>query len=262
MQATGREALGVEVEVAAHVVGEADGVGLVVDGERRADAEHRRFPPQDPRARRVERGHPHPVRDRTDQLGDAFLHLARGLVRERDREQPERRDALLLDEVGDAMREHTRLARAGAGDDEERPVGCRRGFALDRVQAREQLLRRRRRPEGRRRERRGIEHLAIVRVFGRVNQCVRATIRARRWDRDRRPAPATPAATACGRRSSATVNEPDRSISSAKYGCHSCSSGSDVGSMPFGIRQYRIRSVSNSQVLWVESIRCTERPYP
>ena len=31
VQATGREALGVEVEVAPHVVGEADGVGLVVD---------------------------------------------------------------------------------------------------------------------------------------------------------------------------------------------------------------------------------------
>ncbi len=86
----GREALRVEVEVAPDVVGEADGVGLVVDRERRPVAETFDVAAQDPRARRVERRHPHAASDRTDEGFDAFLHLARGLVGERDREDLER----------------------------------------------------------------------------------------------------------------------------------------------------------------------------
>ena len=59
MQPAGREALRVEVEVAPHVVDEADGVGLVVDRERRPVAEHGRLAAQDARAHRVEGRHPH-----------------------------------------------------------------------------------------------------------------------------------------------------------------------------------------------------------
>ena len=110
MQPPGREALGVEVEIAPHVVGEADGVGLVVDRERRPVAEHRRVAAEDARARGVEGGHPHAVRDRADEVGDPLLHLARGLVGEGDGEQPERRHPLLGDEERHPVGEHPRLA--------------------------------------------------------------------------------------------------------------------------------------------------------
>src|SRR5207248_1522266 len=53
----------------------------------------------------------------------------------------------------------------------------------------------------------------------------------------------------------ATVNAPSASISSPKYACHSLSRVIDEGSTPRGSRQNRIFSVSNSHVLWVESIR-------
>ena len=134
MQPPGGEALGVEVEITPYVVGEAHGVGLVVDRERRPVPEHGRVAPEDARARGVEGGHPHAVRDGTDEIGDPLLHLARGLVGERDRQQPERRHPLLGHEERDAMREHARLAAPGTRDHEDRPVGCRRRLALHRVQ--------------------------------------------------------------------------------------------------------------------------------
>ncbi len=90
VQPPGREALRVHVEVAAHVVDEADGVGLVVDRERRPVPEERGLAAQDARAHRVERRHPHPLRHRTHELRDARLHLAGGLVGERDRGETER----------------------------------------------------------------------------------------------------------------------------------------------------------------------------
>ena len=56
---------------------------------------------------------------------DPLAHLRRGLVRERDREDLVRLDAELAEQVGDAVGEHARLPGAGAGDDEQRPLGGR-----------------------------------------------------------------------------------------------------------------------------------------
>jgi hypothetical protein len=64
VQLARRIPLRVEVEVTAHVVGEAHGVGLVVDRERGPDADVLRLAPQDARARGVERRHPHAARHR------------------------------------------------------------------------------------------------------------------------------------------------------------------------------------------------------
>ena len=143
LQAAGREPLGVEVEVAPHVVDEADGVGLVVDRERRAVPEHRRLAPQDARAHRVERRHPHALRrpDRPARRRAAFISPAALLVNVIASE-PERRRPLLGDQERDAVREHARLARPGAGDDHDRAVGCRRRLTLDRVEPREDPRRR------------------------------------------------------------------------------------------------------------------------
>ena len=57
-----------------------------------------------------------------DQSADPLLHLVGGLVGERDGQDLERRDALAPDQVGDAVGEHPGLARARAGDDQQRPA--------------------------------------------------------------------------------------------------------------------------------------------
>jgi hypothetical protein len=44
----------------------------------------------------------------------------------------------LLDQVRDAIGDDARLARAGAGEDEQRPLGCEHGFALAFVEAGEE----------------------------------------------------------------------------------------------------------------------------
>ena len=95
--------------------------------------------PQDPRAGGVEREDPHPLGDPpADQALDPLGHLARGLVRERDREDRVRRDAVLADQVRDAVGERPRLARSRAGHDQHGALGVQDGLGLDRVQVLEQ----------------------------------------------------------------------------------------------------------------------------
>ena len=124
-----REALGVEAEVADHVAGEADGVGLVVDRELAGVAEAVGVGPQHPHAGRVERADPHRAGDRADEVGDAVAHLVGGLVGERDGQDPRRVHAL-VDQVGDAVGQDPGLARAGPGDDEQRPAAVDDGVEL------------------------------------------------------------------------------------------------------------------------------------
>ncbi len=128
VHATRREALGVEAEVADDVAGEAIGVGRVVDRELTGVAEQVAVGTQDAHARRVERRHPHRLDDRADERPDAFAHLGGRLVGERDRQDLGGVHAH-VDEVGDAVREHAGLARAGAGDDEQRA-----GLVHDRIE--------------------------------------------------------------------------------------------------------------------------------
>jgi len=68
----------------------------------------------------VERAHPHHLRARPDERRDAFLHLAGGLVGERDGEDLAGLDMPFGEQVGDPMREHAGLAGARARDDEQR----------------------------------------------------------------------------------------------------------------------------------------------
>ena len=65
-----------------------------------------------------------------DERVDAVAHLARGLVGEGNGEDAPRADVLLADEVGDAVGDDARLAGAGPGEDQQRPVGLLDGFAL------------------------------------------------------------------------------------------------------------------------------------
>jgi hypothetical protein len=62
-------------------------------------------------------------------------HLARGLVRERDREDLLRRERAPRDLVRDPARDRRRLPRAGAREDADRAANRLDGAALLRVQA-------------------------------------------------------------------------------------------------------------------------------
>ncbi len=96
---------------------------------------------QHPIAEAMERAHPHAARVDRQHRRDAGEHLARGLVRERDREEPVRTHLPGLDEPRDARREHARLAAARAGENQR---GLRRqgdGFELFGVEAFEELRR-------------------------------------------------------------------------------------------------------------------------
>src|SRR5699024_12835515 len=80
------EALGIEVELAAHEGHEALGIGGVVDGETGAQTEVLRLTAQDPHTGGVEGGDPYRPGAGADQLFDALAHLRSGLIREGDRE--------------------------------------------------------------------------------------------------------------------------------------------------------------------------------
>ena len=73
-----------------------------------------------------------------EQQLDALAHLLRGLVGEGDGQQLAGARAPGLHEPGDAMGEHARLARAGAGEDEQRAFAVGHGGALGLVQALQQ----------------------------------------------------------------------------------------------------------------------------
>ncbi|MDH6190971.1 hypothetical protein M2168_004003 [Streptomyces sp. CZ24] len=133
-----REALRVEVEVAADQGHQPLGVGRVVDRERRGEAEVLRLAAQDAHAGAVEGGDPHGVGARADQLLHALLHLARGLVGEGDREDLARVHTALAEQVGDAVGEHAGLAGTGSGDDEQRRPAVDDGGALLVVESVEQ----------------------------------------------------------------------------------------------------------------------------
>ncbi len=116
----GRVALRVEVEVAADQGHQPLGVGLVVDREGRLHPEVAGLAAQDAHAGGVEGAHPHRLGPAADQSGDPLLHLAGGLVGEGDGEHRAGMHLALGQQVGDPGGQDPGLARAGAGDDEQR----------------------------------------------------------------------------------------------------------------------------------------------
>ena len=68
-----------------------------------------------------------------NEFGHSFLHFARGLVREGHGHDVPGRDAL-PDQMGDAMSDDARLARAGAGQHKRRPFCREDSLALLRIQ--------------------------------------------------------------------------------------------------------------------------------
>ena len=111
----------------------------VVDDEAAADADRFAVLSEDARAQGVERAGLDVAAALPHQADDPFAQLSRGAVGERDGEDPPRGDRLDADEVGDAMSEHSRLARAGAGEDEEWPFRGRDRAGLLGVQCLDDL---------------------------------------------------------------------------------------------------------------------------
>ena len=72
---------------------------------------------------------------RPDQHARAIAHLPRGLVGERDGEDLVRLGRLGGHQVGDPMGQHPGLARAGSGQDQQRPLIVGHGLALGLVEA-------------------------------------------------------------------------------------------------------------------------------
>jgi len=69
-----------------------------------------------------------------EQLADALLHLLRGFVSKGDGSDVRRAETAFLDQVGDLLRDHARLAGAGAGQYEQGAIKIADSFALRRIE--------------------------------------------------------------------------------------------------------------------------------
>ena len=70
---------------------------------------------------------------RLEEEANAVTHLCGGLIGEGHRKDRLRRNAL-PNHLGDPVGDDSCLASAGAGQDQHRSFGCKRGFALLRVE--------------------------------------------------------------------------------------------------------------------------------
>ena len=119
-----------------HLLQEADLVVGIEDGEARLEADELGVAAQDLDADGVEGAEPrHALDGAADEIADALLHLARRLVGEGDGEDLAGEGAARGEDVGDARRQHARLAGAGAGEHEHGAVERFDGRALLRVEA-------------------------------------------------------------------------------------------------------------------------------
>ena len=119
-----RHPLGVEPQVAERAFDRRDLVGVVVDREPAGHADVLAVNAQNTRAYRVEGAQGYVVsRLVPHQAKHAIAHLPGGLVRERDGNDTPRTDALLPDEVSDAVRDDAGLAATRARQDKQGAVG-------------------------------------------------------------------------------------------------------------------------------------------
>src|SRR5262245_50467217 len=115
----------VEPQMAIGGLDDRELVLVVVDRELRIEpgsdvGERRAVAAQQAHAKGVERKYPGRRREilTLEQRGDAAAHLLGGLIGERDRQHRRGRHMEIADYPGDAVRDHTRLAAPGAGQDE------------------------------------------------------------------------------------------------------------------------------------------------
>ncbi len=134
------EALGVDVEVVEAALDQPPLVGRVVDRELARVAETVGVGAQHPGAGGVEGHDPHRARRAADEQLDALAHLLGRLVGEGDGEDLVRAGLTRAHQVGDPVGQDARLARARAGEDQQRALAVGDRVALRRVQAGQQLV--------------------------------------------------------------------------------------------------------------------------
>ena len=129
----------VDVQLLQRLLDDRQLIGRVVDDEVARQPDRRRLAPEQPRAERVERRHPHAAAVFAEQRLDARAHLLGRLVGERDGEHFVGLRVAVADEVRDAAGDDAGLARPGAGEDQQRPVDVEDRVALFGVQGVEEL---------------------------------------------------------------------------------------------------------------------------
>src|SRR4029079_49037 len=112
----------------------------VVDDEPAADADRLAVAAQDASAERVEGARVDVATGLADERDDPLAQLPGGAIRERDREDRPGPDVPDPDQVRDAVGEDAGLAAAGAGQDQQRALGCRDGPCLLGVEALDDLV--------------------------------------------------------------------------------------------------------------------------
>ena len=131
-----RPAFGVDVFRFDHLLAEADLVISVEDGEAGFEACEFCMLAKDLRADRVEGAEPSKALTCVaDQVQRAFAHFAGRLVGEGDGQRLRWPGEAGADDVGEAGRQHARLARASPGQDEEWAIRRLDSFTLFGVQA-------------------------------------------------------------------------------------------------------------------------------
>jgi hypothetical protein len=136
----GRVAFRIEVELTGDHLHQPPRVVGVVDREGGLEPGVLVLGAQDPYTGGVERGHPHQPGSIADQVGDPLLHLAGGLVGERDRDDLTRVYVPRGQQVGDPVGEHPGLTRAGTGHDQQRRPGMGHRRSLGLVEPLQQLV--------------------------------------------------------------------------------------------------------------------------
>ena len=130
-QLAARPAVLVEALALDHLLDEAHLVVGVEDGEARLEAHQLGVPAQDLDADGMEGSEPrHALHGAADQLADAILHLARGLVGESDGQDLRAARPTRAQDVRDAGGENPRLTRASSRKHQHGPVERRYGCGL------------------------------------------------------------------------------------------------------------------------------------
>jgi hypothetical protein len=140
-----RMILGRDPEALHDALDDADRIILVVDREAGRAPDEIGGRAKHARADGMKRPAPHADGLRPEEAGDAFPHLAGGLVRERHRENVLGVDAVMIDQMRDARRQHPRLARARSGEHEHRTLEMQHRVSLRGIETGEPVSRNRRR---------------------------------------------------------------------------------------------------------------------
>ena len=124
----GRQQRFVDVGILQGLLDRRQLVGRVVDDEVAGQADRRRFAAEQPRAQRMKRRDPHLAAIGADEQLDPRPHFLRRLIGEGDGEYFLRLGVAVADQIRGAAGDDARLARSGAGEDEQRAVDVKDGF--------------------------------------------------------------------------------------------------------------------------------------